>query len=105
MVTTNFGSFAYDLAVAVNDWSWAGAPRAEIARALIDGYEELRPLTAADRAALSIELRAAATRFTVTRITDVYLRKIMNPDKDFRDFLARAVYWRSADLASFFDAG
>ena len=97
------GSFAYDLAVAINDWAWDGRPRPEIARALIAGYEAVRPLAPADRAALPIEVRAAAARFTVTRITDVYLPGIANPDKDFREFLARAVQWRAAPLSQLFD--
>lgn len=90
------GSLAYDLAVAINDWAWAAGPRPEVARALVEGYETIRTLPDADRAALPIELRAAATRFTVTRITDVYLPGIANPHKDFRDFLARVSHWRAS---------
>lgn len=90
------GSLAYDLAVAINDWAWASGPRPEVVRALIDGYERVRPMTTGDRAALPVELRAAAARFTVTRITDVYLPGIANPHKDFRDFLARVSHWRAS---------
>jgi len=97
------GSLAYDLAVTLNDWAWDGHPRPELIRALIAGYETVRPLTDPDRAALPIEVRAAAARFTVTRITDVYLPGIANPDKDFRDFLARAVHWRAMPLSQLFD--
>lgn len=98
------GSLAYDLAVAINDWAWAnGAPRAAQARALLSGYYQVRRLPPEDRAALSTEVRAAATRFTITRITDVYLPKIANPDKDFREFLARVVYWSGAKISSVFD--
>jgi hypothetical protein len=43
-------------------------------------------------------VRAAATRFTVTRITDVYLARVANPEKDFRAFLARAEAWRGPVL-------
>jgi homoserine kinase type II len=92
------GAPVYDLAVAINDWCWAGAPRPDIAAALIAGYEGERPLTAAERALLPLEVRAAAVRFTITRITDVYLPGIANPDKDFRAFLARVESWR-ADAA------
>ncbi len=92
------GSLAYDLAVAINDWCWTGTPELELAAALIAGYQRLRPLTAGDRAALPIELRASATRFTLTRITDVYLARVSNPDKDFRAFLARAEAWRGPAL-------
>jgi homoserine kinase type II len=93
------GSLAYDLAVCINDWCWSsGQPRVELARALIEGYERVRPLTDGDRAALPYEIRAAATRFTITRITDVYLARVTNPEKDFRAFLARVEAWRGPSL-------
>jgi homoserine kinase type II len=92
------GSLAYDLAVTINDWCWTGTPELALALALVEGYQRLRPLTSGDRAALPIELRASATRFTLTRITDVYLARVDNPDKDFRAFLARAEAWRGPSL-------
>jgi homoserine kinase type II len=98
------GSFVYDLAVAVLDWCWDPAQprplREELAAALIGGYQRRRPLDDADRAALPVELRAAAARFTITRITDVHLRQVDNPDKDFRAFLARLEYLRSGDAVA-----
>ena len=92
------GSLAYDLAVCLNDWCWTGAPRLDLARALLAGYQRVRPLTDGDREALVIEVRAAAARFTLTRITDVYLARVDNPDKDFRAFLARCDAWRGPML-------
>ncbi|HET9624390.1 MAG TPA: homoserine kinase [Kofleriaceae bacterium] len=93
------GSFVYDLAVCINDWCWtAGSPRLDVAAAMLAAYQRVRPLTAADREAFVIEVRAAATRFTITRITDVYLAKVYNPDKDFRAFLARVEAWRGPAL-------
>jgi homoserine kinase type II len=92
------GSLAYDLAVCINDWCWTDGPRIDLVAALIAGYQERRALTAADRAALPIEVRAAAARFTITRITDVYLARVSNPDKDFRAFLARTEAWRGQAL-------
>ena len=95
------GSLAYDLAVCVNDWCWderAALPRADLARALLAGYESQRELPDLDRAALPIEIRAAAARFTITRITDVYLASRPNPAKDFRAFLARVESWRGPAL-------
>ncbi len=92
------GSLAYDLAVCINDWCWSErdrAPRLGLVTELLAGYSAVRPLTDTDRAALPIELRASATRFTITRITDVYLANVPNPAKDFRAFLARADHWRS----------
>lgn len=92
------GSLAYDLAVCINDWCWTGKPRIDLATALVGGYQRVRPLTQADREALPYEIRAAATRFTITRITDVYLARVPNPEKDFRDFLARVEAWRGPSL-------
>lgn len=95
------GSLAYDLAVCVNDWCWRsdhGGLRAELAGALLAGYARRRTLPDVDRAALPVELRAAAARFTITRITDVYLARVDHPDKDFRAFLARCEAWRGQAL-------
>jgi homoserine kinase type II len=92
------GSLAYDLAVCINDWCWTGQPELPLVRALLAGYQRVRPLTGHDREALPIEVRAAATRFTITRITDVYLARVSNPDKDFRAFLARVEAWRGPAL-------
>jgi homoserine kinase type II len=92
------GSLAYDLAVCINDWCWTGEVRLDLAAALLAGYQRVRALTADDRAALDVEVRAAAARFTITRITDVYLARVDNPDKDFRAFLARCDAWRGPNL-------
>ncbi|MDQ3370693.1 MAG: phosphotransferase, partial [Myxococcota bacterium] len=92
------GSLAYDLAVCINDWCWTDGPQLALVAALLGGYESGRPLTPGDRAALPIEVRAAAARFTITRITDVYLASVTNPEKDFRAFLARSVAWRGQAL-------
>lgn len=92
------GSLAYDLAVCLNDWCWDGAFRRDAAAALLAGYQRVRPLSAADREALLIEVPAAAIRFTITRITDVYLARVDNSDKDFRAFLARCDAWQGPAL-------
>ncbi len=97
------GSFVYDLAVCINDWAWADGPRRQTARALVAGYDGVRALPPADRAALPVEVRAAAARFTITRITDVHLPGICNPDKNFRDFLARVIHWRKTRVSELFD--
>ncbi len=98
------GSCVYDLAVAIGDWCWSGAaaPVLDPARmdALLTGYQHLRPLSPADHAALAVELRAASARFTITRLTDVYLPGIDNPDKDYRAFLIRLRHWQGQGAAS-----
>ena len=92
------GSLAYDLAVCINDWCWVDGPRFDLISALVQGYQTRRPLGDGDRAALPIEVRAAAMRFTITRITDVYLARVDNREKDFRAFLARSEAWRGPAL-------
>ncbi|MDX2088936.1 MAG: homoserine kinase [Kofleriaceae bacterium] len=92
------GSLVYDLAVCLNDWCWTDGPRLDLCAALLAGYQRIRPLPAADKEALPTEVRAAAARFTITRITDVYLAKVQNPEKDFRAFLARCDAWRGQSL-------
>lgn len=91
------GSLVYDVAVAINDWCWDGALDGDRAAALVAAHRAATPWTAADAAALPVELLAASVRFTITRLTDVYLRQVDNPDKDYRAFLARVRYWRSPD--------
>src|SRR5207244_2455040 len=76
-----------------------GPLRHGAARALLDGYQAERPLSAAEREGLYEELRFAALRFTVTRLTDVHLRAGGRKDgppasrplhtKDYRDYLWR----------------
>jgi homoserine kinase type II len=92
------GSLAYDLAVTLNDWAWDVGPRYDLGRALCAGYQEVRALEPAERDAFPLEVRAAAVRFTVTRITDVYLARVPNPEKDFRAYLARVIAWRDGRL-------
>ncbi len=90
------GAAVYDLAVCLHDWAWsAQGVEWHLVEALLRGYHAVRPLQSSDFVALPWELRMAAVRFSVTRVTDVYLANQANSDKDFRAFLARATYWRS----------
>jgi homoserine kinase type II len=63
--------YVYDLALTLNAWSSSGAPfdRAK-ARALIEGYEALRPLSATEKEALPVCLRGASLRILLTRLHD-----------------------------------
>jgi homoserine kinase type II len=87
-----WGRPIYDLAVSVLAFGFGQDDfRPEITRAFIDGYLDTRPLEAPEAASFGDELCFAACRFTVTRITDVYLRREAGapPGKDFRRYLQR----------------
>ena len=61
---------AYDLAVCLNAWCFAGEYDIGRSAAMIAAYETIRPLTDAEREALPTLCRGAALRFFATRLTD-----------------------------------
>lgn len=71
--------FAFDLAVAENDWciDLAGQDSGVLIQAKVDalmrGYRSVRPLTDAEQEAWPMMLRAAAFRFWVSRLYDWHL--------------------------------
>lgn len=85
------GSFAYDLMVCVLAWCFGDAFDVALARALVAGYEAVRPLEPQERAALRVEAALACLRFATTRMTDYALRAVAGeaPLRDYRRFLAR----------------
>ena len=69
-------SFAFDLAVCLNDWCIdhvTGRQDDEKTRAMREAYESVRPLTAAERALMPAMLRAGALRFWISRLWDWHL--------------------------------
>jgi homoserine kinase type II len=88
----SWGRWAYDLAVTALAFGFGADDfRADVTRALLDAYAALRPPTAAERAGFGAELRFAACRFAVTRITDVHLKRASGaaPGKRFQRYLDR----------------
>ncbi|MEO8976453.1 MAG: phosphotransferase, partial [Casimicrobiaceae bacterium] len=67
--------FAYDLAIAVNDWcsDAEGALRDDEVATFVNAYERVRPLTAQEREQWPSLLRAAALRFWLSRLYDLHL--------------------------------
>jgi len=64
---------AYDLAVTHVAWCFddcTGAFRPDVSAALIEGYESMRSLTPAERAALPLLAQGAAMRFAMSRAWD-----------------------------------
>lgn len=69
-------ALAYDLAICLNAWAFEDAGGASLdynfskGANLIAGYESVRPLEPAERAALPLLARGAALRFFLTRLVD-----------------------------------
>lgn len=65
-------ALAYDVAVCLNAWCFEPdrSFNATKARALLQAYEKVRPLNAAERMALPLLARGSALRFLLTRLYD-----------------------------------
>jgi len=63
---------AYDLAICLNAWCFEidGSFNVTKARLMVAGYESVRPLSQAERAALPVLARGSALRFLLTRLYD-----------------------------------
>ncbi|MDX5367141.1 MAG: homoserine kinase [Alphaproteobacteria bacterium] len=65
-------AFAYDLAICLNAWCFEvdGSFNITKARGLLQAYAQVRPLSAAELAALPLLARGSAMRFLLTRLYD-----------------------------------
>lgn len=95
---------AYDLAIALSAWGFdaGGAPMPAALTAFQSGYESVRPLSPAERAALPDLGAVAAVRFTLTRLHDRLFHDpaaLVTP-KDPAPFLRRLDWWTGAALAA-----
>jgi homoserine kinase type II len=69
-------TWLFDIAVCLNDWAIdlpTGVHDAGRARAFVEAYAGVRPLTAAERQLLPAMLRAGALRFWISRLWDFHL--------------------------------
>ncbi len=96
---------AYDLAVCVNAWCFAEGVATRLVlgrrRALLGGYEAVRPLGPAERAALPVLCQGAALRFLLTRLHD-WLHTpagALVTRKDPLAYLARLRYFLAEEMA------
>ncbi len=99
-------AFALDLAIALNAWTFSAAGRFEapLATALVAGYQSLRPLFPEERDALWPLARAAAARYTASRLADFHLSDLP-PErllrKDWRRYRDRLHALRAMGPAGF----
>ncbi|MFN0218748.1 MAG: homoserine kinase [Hyphomicrobium sp.] len=93
-------SLAYDIAVCLNAWCFSAEHDydTEKGKALLDGYQSLRPLSEAERTAMPTLARGAAMRFLLTRSYD-WLNTpadAMVARKDPFDYVRRLRFHKSA---------
>lgn len=94
---------AYDVAVCLNSWCFEPDASYNVTkgRALLAGYESLRPLSAEEGAALPRLARGAALRFLLTRLVDwlnVPEGALVRP-KDPLEYLRKLRFHRAVDSA------
>jgi homoserine kinase type II len=93
-----YDALSYDIAVTLNAWCFEAdhAFNIDKGRALLAGYQSVRPLNAAEREALPLLARGAALRFLLTRAYD-WLHTSSNAlvsRKDPAEFVARLAFHR-----------
>jgi homoserine kinase type II len=98
-------AMAYDLAVTHAAWSFGrgGAFRADVGEGLLAGYESVRPLEPAERAAMPLLAQGACLRFVASRAEDWLDTP---PDalvtrKDPMDFMRRLQFYVEAGESAF----
>jgi homoserine kinase type II len=93
-------ALAYDVAICLNAWCFEADHtfNSDKGRALLSGYEAIRPLTTAERTAMPTLARGAALRFLLTRGYDWLHRApgaLVTPH-DPMDYVARLAFHQHA---------
>jgi homoserine kinase type II len=95
---------AYDIAVCLNAWCFEGDGSFNVtkARALLASYRAVRPLEAAEYAALPLLARGAALRFLLTRLYDLlnHPQGALVRPKDPLEYLAKLRFHRGIARAT-----
>jgi homoserine kinase type II len=99
------GPFLYDLMVCVLAWCYTSAFDLARVASLVAGYQAVRPLTSAERAAYVNEGALACLRFATTRITDFAMRTPPGdtPKRAYQRFLTRLEALEAGVLRPIFD--
>jgi homoserine kinase type II len=97
-------ALSYDVAITLNAWCFETDHSFNVTkgRALLKGYQSVRPLTGAERDALPLLARGAALRFLLTRAYDwlhTSADALVSP-KDPLEYLRRLKFHRSVHSAS-----
>lgn len=97
-------ALAYDLAICINAWAFEGDGAFNFSKSknLIAGYESVRSLSEAEKAALPLLCLGAAMRFFLTRLVDwseTPADALVKP-KDPLDYAARLRFHRMAKSAA-----
>ncbi len=95
-------AWAYDLAICVNAWCFDAKHRfvPERAQALMQSYNDTRPLTPEEEAAFPLLLRGAALRFLLTRAHD-WLNRVegaLVTPKDPMEYAAKLQFFQKNAL-------
>lgn len=95
------GVFAFDLMVLVLSWCFRDHFDLDRVRAMLRGYQSVRPLSPEERSGLRGEGALACLRFATTRMTDFSLRAAPGkpPLRDYRRFLQRLEELETPELA------
>ncbi len=94
-------ALAYDVAVCLNSWCFdpEGRFQRDHARALLAGYQAVRPLLTAERAHLGVLAMGAAMRFFLTRLIDwtsTPAGALVKP-KDPLEYAAKIAFFRGPE--------